>query len=97
MTFSPPPDRYGTLFVDVDAFEDMGAKRMDALIEDLLSFGKVCVVDVPNTFVNLNTVVGVVLRKWQVSYILPTKSSALLKATNLLSMSLVGVWMTSCN
>lgn len=40
-----------------------GARRMDALIEDLLSFGKACVVDMPATFVNLNHTVDRVLKQ----------------------------------
>jgi PAS domain S-box-containing protein len=41
----------------------VSAKRMDALIGDLLNFGKVCVVDLPKTFLNLNSIVDSVLKR----------------------------------
>jgi signal transduction histidine kinase len=44
----------------------VSAKRMDALIGDLLNFGKVCVVDLPKTFLNLSQIIDLVLqRQWK--------------------------------
>jgi signal transduction histidine kinase len=44
----------------------VSAKRMDALIGDLLNFGRVCVVDMPRAFLNLGRIIDQVLKRhWQ--------------------------------